>query len=645
MKNLKFIVSLFVLSIFILAASSVLVKAADFTLGTPTTQRGDPLTSVTVTVDITNNALTAKTYTVSSSVLTISGVGPGTISAPASTTTTQIGVNITGKGSLTINIPSTLAGTYTGILTVTDSSDINNKATVSYSVTVNSKASINFPDGTLKLQSEPKSKTLEKSFTIKNTGSVVLTSLQIPSISFPDSDSKSFEITGTVSQSPLNPGASTTATLKIKIPEDAALDVHTKPIVVNAQELTGSSFNLELRINPNACKNGPIGDVDVEIKDPDDGDDFEIGDTISLRVEVTNNDNDDHDYIVKAVLYDLTNNKKLESVESDQVNINDDDSDTIEFDLIIPTDENIDDGDDFAIFVKAFEDGQEDEFCNDAENIDISIDVPSHKVVIQDSSITPTSASCGDAVTASVDVKNVGSSNERNVRVRVREPTLNINVVSDTFELEEVGEDDEATQTLTFQVPGDAKPGQYTIELLAEPGTANKVSEFQTLQVSCETPITSVSLNLPVTTLKVDQGSTLNIPVRILNNAKSQKTLTVEARAIGDFASSPELQQITLAPGEEGSLTFTITVDQNAVPGSKTVLVTVKEAESLVTSKSVPVLVEGKSVPITGGAVSNGVSKLFGGSKNAAIFFIIGDILLVIIALYFIVLIFKKKRQ
>ena len=246
MKKLRFIANLFVLSMFILAASSVLVKAADFTLGTPTTQSGDPLTSVTVTVDITNNALTAKTYTVSSSVLTISGVGPGTISAPASTTTTQIGVNITGKGSLTINIPSTLTGSYTGTLTVTDSSDINNKATVSYSITVNSKASINFPDGTLKLQSEPKSKTLEKSFTIKNTGSVVLTSLQIPSISFPDSDSKSFEITGTVSQSPLNPGASTTATLKIKIPEDAALDVHTKLIVVNAQEFTGSSFNLEL---------------------------------------------------------------------------------------------------------------------------------------------------------------------------------------------------------------------------------------------------------------------------------------------------------------------------------------------------------------------------------------------------------------
>lgn len=519
------------------------------------------------------------------------------------------------------------------------------------SLQVLAAASVEFPSGsTITVESDSKSKTLPIGFQVKNNGDINLTGLTVnlSQTSFKDDDDKQFTVTASLTDTNLNVSGTTTGTVAINVPNNAAFDEHEIVVSVKANEFPqGASFTLRLEVNPNGCKAGIVGDMSIEIKDPDDGDEFEIGETITIRVEVDNDDTDDHDFVVKAMLYDATDHKKLETVESDEVNIDDDNSETIELDLEIPTDKNIDEDNDFVLLVKAFEDGNENEFCDDNTDdiLDIKIEVPSHKLVIEDASLTPSQVQCGQTVTASVDVKNVGSSNEKRVRLGVREPTLNINVFSDTFELEEVGEDDEASRTLTFQVPGDAKTGTYTVEAIAESGTAPKASELLNLQVTCEVPVTQVSVTTPSTTLKVSQGSSLNLPLSILNNAKSTKTFTIESRPIGDFADT-ETQEITLTAGEEGSLTFVLNVKSDASPGSKTVLVTVKEAESLVTSKSVSVLVESKAPPITGGVVvTNNIAKLFGGSKNAAIFFIIADILLVIIALYVLVLIFRKRKQ
>lgn len=622
--------------------SSIPVLALDFELGTPTTPSGDPGTSVTVTVDITNNNQDlSKTYNVAGSLLTRSG-GTEIIGAPSSTTTGPIAEKGgKGQGSLTINLPVTLAGIYTGTLTVTDTSDSNNKLEVSYKVTVNSKNSIEFFDGssklgTLSVRADPKKQTLLKSFTIKNTGSTELTNIQIKSVPL----FNNIQITGSVDKSSLKPSESMSGTLTMSIPEDPSIETHEKSITVSSTQLPSASFILELKIQPQICKSGVQGTVKVEIKDPDNGDDFEIGETISIEVDVDNDDTKKHDFVVEAILYDKTNNKKLESVESDEIEIDDGDSEKFDLDLKIPTDEDIDEDDDFALFVKAFQDGKESLNC-DEDSIDIDIEVPSHKVIIEDASLTPSSVNCGDTVTATVDVKNVGSSDERLVRIRAREPSLKIDVLSDPFEIEEVGQDDESTQTLTFQVPGDAKAGQYTIELLAEPGTANKVSEFRTLQVSCEVPTSMVELTLPSFTIKVDQGSILDIAVTLKNNANSEKTYTIEAKAVGDFASS-DTEQLTLAANEQGSVTLSMNVDSDTDTGSKNVVITVKEGTNIIATKSAAVLVESKGTPITGAVT---VGNIFGNTRNAAVFFIIADILLVLIALYIVVLIFRRRKK
>lgn len=511
-------------------------------------------------------------------------------------------------------------------------------------------ASLDFPNGKVVVSSEPKSKTLTTlPFIIRNNGDTALTEVSIQSLNFLDSNGKPFTITGSVAQSSLGLGATTTGTLTVTIPSDVDLEILDKTVNVVATNVNNTNntitvpLSVEIRIEPESCQSDPDKTeiTNIDVKDPDSGDDFEVGDTISVRAEVSNHDTKDRDYKIKVILYDVTTNKKIESEESDEVNINDGDSETLEVDLKIPTDEDIDDDDEYVLFIEAYQSGKRTSTCN-SESIDINIKVPSHKVAIEDSSLSPSQVNCGDSVIATVNTRNVGSSTERNVRIRAREPTMNINVLSDPFELERMGKsNDLASKSVTIPIPGDAKPGQYTFELFAEPGTANKVSEFQTLQVSCEAPVSKAVLELPSFSIKATQGSLLDIPVTITNNADSEKTFTVEATAVGNFASA-DTKTITLAANEEGTLTLSMNVDPNSDTGSKIVLIAVKEGSNVVASKSAPVLIESKSAPITGSVTAG---NLFGNTKNAAVFFVIADVLLVLIALYILVLIFRRRKK
>lgn len=509
--------------------------------------------------------------------------------------------------------------------------------------------SLSFTDSRVVVSSEPKSKdvTIQKSFTITNIGDVPLTSLTLTSLSFSD-----FLVTGTINpSSSLDVGSSATVSLTVKIPADSDIGENTQTLTINAHYNNGTSNNasisftepLLVRVNPEYCIAGiQEGEISIDITSPDSGDSFDPGETIPVEIEIDNDGDKDRDFIVKAVLYDVDDNDRIDSAESDSISIDSGDSDTATLDLEVPTGTSLSNSHSYVIYLKAYASGKESTVCTE-EDVDVELDIPSHKVVISDYSLSPSTVQCGDTVVASLTATNVGSNQEK-TRLRAFDDLLGINVVSDTFTIDKMGKsDDEITRTLQFVVPTTAQSKQYQIQLSAETGSGSTESQLANLLVSCGVQSGSSALSLPSSIIRTEKGSSLDLPVTVINPYKAIKTFTVEANQVSGISSTGS-QQITLGENEQGTVTLSFNVDDSASTGTKSVAINLKDGTNIISTKTAQITVESKSLPITGN--QNSVfGNWFSSNNNLGIFLIVADILLVLIALYVIMLIFRKRRK
>ncbi|MCX6750823.1 MAG: Ig-like domain-containing protein, partial [Candidatus Pacearchaeota archaeon] len=130
--------------------------------------------------------------------------------------------------------------------------------------------------------------------------------------------------------------------------------------------------------------------IELSIKDPDDGDDFDIGDTISGTLKIKNELEDDMSFDVKIYLYDIKEEQSVEDFD-DSVDIDEGKSENIEFSMEIPKDiENKE----FAIY--AYVEG-EDEECNSAY-VEIEINRKKHEVIISEITTDREEVSPGEEV-------------------------------------------------------------------------------------------------------------------------------------------------------------------------------------------------------------------------------------------------------
>ncbi len=222
-----------------------------------------------------------------------------------------------------------------------------------------------------------------------------------------------------------------------------------------------NEYDLDSFDDLDLCEEGIIGDLELEIEKPDEGDDFQIGDVIKIKAEVDNNADEDKDFIVEASLYNIDEDDEEENVESNDEEINEDDSETFKLEIEVPDD--FDDNDDYVIFVKAYEDNEEDTQC-DQNAVGISLEREKHDVIIKDATITSQTVYSGNSINVFVDVENVGSKDE-DVYVTLENSALEISEKSETFELEEHGDDDFSTQIFFVKIPSDAKEGDYLLNI------------------------------------------------------------------------------------------------------------------------------------------------------------------------------------
>ncbi|MBS3143739.1 hypothetical protein J4446_02590, partial [Candidatus Woesearchaeota archaeon] len=157
---------------------------------------------------------------------------------------------------------------------------------------------------------------------------------------------------------------------------------------------------------------------------PDNDDDFNIGEEFDVEVTVKNKADEDLEAVVEVILYDLDNNDKIDSWETDSVSIDkDDESDDFTLTISFPNDDSLDGDGTYILYVKAVDDGNEDEYCN-YDSIQINLNRESDDVIINALTMNPTVIAPGDLMSITIGVENIGKDDQTDVYVKLSNPEL-----------------------------------------------------------------------------------------------------------------------------------------------------------------------------------------------------------------------------
>ncbi|MFH1325147.1 MAG: hypothetical protein ABIH49_00055 [archaeon] len=223
---------------------------------------------------------------------------------------------------------------------------------------------------------------------------------------------------------------------------------------------SGEVYDLDLFDDLSVCKNGEVGDLTLTIENPDEGDDFTFGDVIEVDVEVENNGGEKKNVYVKSVLYDIDEDKEEESERSDDDNIKVGDSESFETEIKVPND--FDEDDDYLLFVKAYERGNENGECTQSV-VGIVLEREKENVMIKRVFASPERVYPGSVVNVIFEIENVGSG-DVDVSMSLRSNDLGISQTSDEFEIEGAGGDDFVVTSFEFSIPRNTVPGDYELD-------------------------------------------------------------------------------------------------------------------------------------------------------------------------------------
>ena len=586
---------------------------------------------------------------------------------PASISTLADGASQTV--SVNVAIPANQAAqTYQGSVTITGTEGGSAiSASFALSVVVNSLTALNVLtyDNVISLEvvGEEGETGLTATFQIKNTGNTVLSGLTFDTTALDLKDTDDNSITLNFSDSgTINPGDTKTVTVTAGFGDNIDLDTYGGIVNVKSGITTLDSFKLDLRVHPEICEDGIVKEGDksskatahlqLNIKEPDNGDDFKPGDQIKVEVEVENKDDEDLDIATVAILYNLDEDEEIVSFESDSEEIKDGDEETIEFELDVPRDFDGDENDRYVMFIKAIEDGDEDQNCN-FDSIDLDLKRDKDDVVVKKATLNPSIAKPGDIIELVVDVENVGKNDQRDSYVQVNNPELGISLRSNEFDLDKSGDSkDSINRRFSINLPVNAAEKDYLIDVAVVDDNDDNYDNgqaFVTLTVKRETTAVgtevgtgkTVSLNVASQTREIDASKqTANVHLLFTNNEASDLTAVVEIKTIGDWADPIAPQTLSLHTGdnnlylplnlkelEEGTYSATVTV--NPAAGS--------DFESKPFTLNFDV--KGKSSDLSG------ITGAFSGTNSSTVFWIIGDVVLVLIALLIIKAVFFGRKR
>jgi len=308
---------------------------------------------------------------------------------------------------------------------------------------------------------------------------------------------------------------------------------------------SGDRYNLTDFTELDKCESGRKGSLSISIKDPDNNDDFNFGENIDINVNVKNNNQDDKDVIVETFLYNIDEDDEEENVEADSIDISKNDKEDFELQIKIP--EDYDNKDNYILFVKAYEDGNENEQCN-YDIIDLNLERESHDVIIKELELIPKEADCNGNVQANVKVQNTGTKDEKDLYVKLENSELNISLESDKFDLDDYkGGDEKITKRFNFRIPENIQSKDYNLDASVYFSDGSYVKSEILKVKSCEEEIKKENLVLFGET-SVSKGIA-NVHLIITNN-NEDIIGDIKMNPIGNWAEAIAPQAVSLHNGE-----------------------------------------------------------------------------------------------
>lgn len=453
---------------------------------------GNPMQTVSVLVSVTNTLTntTIQQVSVTPSALTL---GSNSIPAPATQTISNLVNGTVQQLTFSLAIPENApAGTYSGTIKAEEVGNPPNTDSFSYSVVVNQMGVMTVVGSSEVLLAGSPGDNPEKRFTLKNSGNMKLTNINIShDISGLQDDDNDVEVEfEPTTISSLEIGSTYEVTVSADISSGTEIETFSGNLKLKATELANYiTIPFKIKVQPATCENGIVGDMDVTIDEPDSGDDFSPGAEIPVKVVVKNRADDDKKFIVEAYLYNVDENEEIDSYESSSKSIDEDKDGVFEFKLVMD-DDTSNDNDEYKIFVKAYERDEEDTLCDQRE-MGVNKEVPEDYIVIKSFSISPISATCGDTVDALIQVKNAGSDDQDNLKIRLESAYLKVSQESSPFSLE--SSDSESTNTqyvrASFTIPAGTKDGSYTVKASTVYDGLNDYKELPLTVIGCNAPV------------------------------------------------------------------------------------------------------------------------------------------------------------
>ena len=166
----------------------------------------------------------------------------------------------------------------------------------------------------------------------------------------------------------------------------------------------------------------------------------------------------------KVLISDIDDGTDLEETANDfDISYNDDKE--IEIKMKVPL--NVDEGD-FDVHITA--DGEDEkgaEHKTEAK-LRLTVDKEKHNVIINKFTLSPDAVGCSKNVAFTVEMINIGSTNENDISFRITNNDLDINLAEKAISIDEGTEDNIYKRTMNIELSPDTPEGIYPIDFEAE---------------------------------------------------------------------------------------------------------------------------------------------------------------------------------
>ncbi len=366
----------------------------------------------------------------------------------------------------------------------------------------------------------------------------------------------------------------------------------------------------------------------MEVED-ETGDDSETlpGDDLKITFDVSNEITTDmKDIKVRIWIQDSNGDRISDRIDTEKFDVDGKDTLAKDVSLRVPVDAN--DGVHYVVFEAT---GEDDNGNNvyDLQFAEINVERNSHDLLIESVTFNPEAPVCGGPVEVSVNVVNIGKSDEDDAVLTIKNTNLGIDFTSEVFNVEESGSDADYTIRAVFDLPKSAAEDFYPLDIkLTFDGTSGSESKLIDMQVSCDESVVAdeVEISTASSFADVAAGQTVKFVVEIINNGASAADFVLSATGVQDWAIvTIEPGDINLESDAKVPVNIYITPKSGASLGTHTATITVESDGEVVATKDLTINVE-SSQPTINSLVS-GLD--FSNSDTTAFLLIIAGIVIV----------------